>query len=233
MRTRFVALVAAVIAVVMLLDVQGIVEAQSGRCYLGGHLYNRNREIGRGGIISAECPSSFPITIHDAPFGNWGVSSRFGRRRDGNQFAGWKSKKNGRQRQWNSCTTHAQFFAPNPSYYNVPADVGWWQRADPPTEERVNSTWFDRGRNGQSCRARWEGQVYTFRNLMMYLYELDPVTRDARTAMLNYGDVPIRLRCSSTWICEGNSGWMQQQSVSPFYSRVSAQAYVVARTARK
>ena len=119
MRTRFVALVAAVIAVVMLLDVQGIVEAQSGRCYLGGHLYNRNWQIGTDAVISAECPSSsLPFTIHSAPFGNWGVHFRFGGVRDEDQFAGWYPS--GGHRQWNSCTTHLEFQAPNPMYYNKP-----------------------------------------------------------------------------------------------------------------
>ena len=224
MRTRFVALVAAVIAVVILLDVQGIVEAQSGRCYLGGHLYNRNREIGRGGAISAECPGS----IHSAPFGNWGVNSYFGRIRNADQFAGWYPS--GGHRQWNSCTTHPTFRAPNDAFYNMPPRVGWWQKGSP--EERVNSRWFDRGPNGQSCRARWDGRVYTFGNVQMHLYELD-WNGNSHTATLNYGAVHIRLRCSSTWICEGDSDWIQPGFVYPSSSRVSAQAYVVARTARK
>lgn len=93
MRTRFAASVAAVVAAVMLFDLTGIVEAQSGRCYLGGHLYNRNRQIARDGVIEAECPSRIPPpvgwTIHSAPFGNWGVHSLFGARETrGSSLAG-------------------------------------------------------------------------------------------------------------------------------------------------
>lgn len=234
MRTRFAASVAAVVAAVMLFDLTGIVEAQSGRCYLGGHLYNRNRQIARDGVIEAECPSRIPPpvgwTIHSAPFGNWGVHSLFGGKRDERQFAGWA--RHGDQLQWNSCTMHSKFRAPNPDYYNRPSGVGWWQETVL-GEERVNSKWLHRGRRGQSCRARWDGQVFVFPNLEMQLYELDPWSRDSRTATLRYGTVRIRLRCSSTWICEGDTARMQQRSVTPASSRVSAEAYVLLRTARK
>ena len=75
--------------------------------------------------------------------------------------------------------------------------------------------------------------MFAFPNLEMHLYELDPWDRDSRTATLRYGTVRIRLRCSSTWICEGETARMQQQSVTPAASRVSAEAYVFLRTARK
>ena len=63
---------AAVVSVPLLLTI-GSVEAQS-RCYLGGHLHNRDRQIGKGAVLDAECPG---FTLHAAPFGNWGVFSRF------------------------------------------------------------------------------------------------------------------------------------------------------------
>lgn len=229
MRARFAASVAAVVAAVMLLDLTGIVEAQSGRCYLGGHLYNRNRQIARDGVIEAECPG---FTIHTPPFGNWGVHSLFGGKRDGDQFRGWKPHRG--QRHWNSCTTHPDYRAPSRAHYNMPQVAGnnrWWQEDRP--ERRVNSKWLHRERRGQSCRARWDGQVFTFPNLEMHLFELDPWDTDSRTATLNYGTVRIRLRCSSTWICEGDTARMQQRSVNPASSRVSAEAYILLRTARK
>ena len=225
MRTRFAASVAAVVAAVMLFDLTGIVEAQSGRCYLGGHLYNRHRKIGPGAHINAECPGS----IHSAPFGNWGVLSIFGGIRNEDQFAGWRPDDG--HHQWNSCTTHQKYWAPNPSYYNKPP-MGWTWQQTRLGEERVNSRWLDRGQRGQSCRARWDGRVYTFGNLRMYLYELD-WTGNSHTATLSYGTVQIRLRCRSTWLCEGETVRMQQQSVTPASSHVSAEAYVLLRTARK
>lgn len=233
MLARSVVFVAAVVAVAVLLDMVGIVEAQSDRCRLDGELYNRDRKIYVGGIISAECPPSF----HSAPFGNWGViaSGPFvGKKRDGDQFRGWYPQ--GRQRQWNSCTTHPDFRAPNTKYYNVPPNIGLWQEGEQ-TQELVN---FQKKilSSGQSCHDRWNGESYTITNLKMELYELDPrlyvwPSRNILVATLNYGNVGIELSCSSTWTCEGKSPWMHPQSVEPPSSGVSAEAYVLLKTVRE
>lgn len=230
MLARCVVLVAVAISVVVLFDMTGTVEAQNSRCRLDGELYNKNRQIGRGGIISAECPQFIPI--HSVPFGNWGVRSpHFGRKRDGDQFRGWYP--GGRQRHWNSCTTHPDFQAPNPMYYNMPPNVGWWQEGEQ-TQEHVDSRrGFIHSADGQSCRDRWNGESFTFVDLKMKLYELDPLGPDELVATLNYGNVGIELSCSSTWTCEGESPWMQPQSVDPPSSGVSAKAYVLLKTVRE
>ena len=234
MLARCVVLVAVAISVVVLFDMTGTVEAQNSRCRLDGELYNKNRQIGRGGIIRAECPHPFPLLrIHSAPFGNWGVGSAFGKKKDGDQFRGWYP--DGRQRHWNSCTTHPDFQAPNTRYYNVPPNVGWSQEGEQ-TRELVNSLKeiFRRpGAGGQSCRDRWNGVPVTLNDLKMKLYELDPGGRDELVATLNYGNVGIKLSCSSTWTCEGESPWMQPQSVDPPSSGVSAKAYVLLKTVRE
>ena len=228
MRPRLVALVGATLAGLLLLDLAlaGVNAQGSRRCHLGGHLYNRDRQIAEGGIIDAECPLPYPIPWHSAPFGNWGVHSRFGGIRNADQFAGWKYDN--QQWQWNSCTTYADYFPPNPEYYNRPPNVGWWQETTR-GEERVNSAWFDIGPRGQSCRDRWDGNVYTFHNLQKRLYELDWDGND-QVATLNYGSVPILLDCTNDSVCEGDSGWMDQQWVYPAYSQVSAEAYVLVST---
>ena len=182
-RRIFSALVATAIAAVTILLTIGTVEVvdAASRCYLGGHLYNRNRQIAQGGRISAECPKEYPVpTIHTPPFGNWGVSSRFGGRRDTFQFAGWKWSD--RKYQWNSCTTHIDYDPPSAGHYNRPrSDRRWWQETRV-GEQRVNSAWFDRGRSGQTCRQRWDNRVYSFNNLQVVLYELDPWDRGLRLA---------------------------------------------------
>jgi hypothetical protein len=79
------------------------------------------------GPVHAECPGS----IHSAPFGNWGVTSNFGRRRDGHQFDGWchntyycdnwgNCKVDCRDGwyEWNSCTDISRYQQPNCSLYN-------------------------------------------------------------------------------------------------------------------
>ena len=84
----------------------------------------------------------------------------------------------------------------------------------------MNSAWFDRRGSGQTCEQRWDGNVYTFDNLQVALYELD-ADGDAEVAALKYGDVRVPLDCSGTWNCEGNSGWMRERSVTPSNSKVS------------
>lgn len=234
MLARCVTFVAAAITVAVLLnlDMTDIVEAQNGRCRLDAELYNRDRKIGRGGAISAECPLPiFPIfTIHSAPFGNWGVKAPYGGVKDEDQFRGWHP--DGDRRHWNSCTTHEDFQAPNPMYYNMPPNIGKWQQGEQ-TKQHVNS-WREpiSSPDGQSCHDRWNGVPHTI-NLQMELYELDPGFPDALVATLNYGEVRIKLSCSSTWTCEGKSPWMEPQSVDPPSSGVSAEAYVLLKTVRE
>ncbi|MGH9631034.1 MAG: hypothetical protein ACRD7E_22220 [Bryobacteraceae bacterium] len=48
---------------------------------------NRSRVV--MGPVHVECPGN----IHTAPFGNWGASSSFGSKRNGNQFDGWCRNK--------------------------------------------------------------------------------------------------------------------------------------------
>jgi len=224
------ALIAATVAAVPILLTLGVVadevvEARS-RCYLGGHLYNRSRQIAQGGRINAECGGGG----HSVPWGNWGVKSVFGSVKNADQFAGWHREDE--HWQWNSCTVGTGYQAPNADFYNRPrSDPRWWQETRV-GQERVNSAWFNKGRTGLSCRDQWDNKVYTFSNLEVVAYELD-WNGDDKVATLKYGDVDVRLSCSSTWTCEGNSGWKSERSVSPSSSKVSAEHYVFVSTEGK
>ena len=66
-------------------------------CRVDTSFINVGRKI--TGAVAVEC-----VQPHSPPWGNWGVTSNTGGRRDADQFSGWKSK--GGHRQWNSCTTN-------------------------------------------------------------------------------------------------------------------------------
>ena len=221
----FVVATALTVAVLAIAS-EEFLEAQSGTCYLGAHFFNKDKYIGRNAVISAECPPS----IHTPPWGNWGVRSRHGGARNTNQFRGWKSI--GTQRQWNSCTTHSDYDAPDPFHYNRPAGEGWWQESEPYSEERYESAWVEYGERGETCESKYDGIVWTTEDVFMKLYELDS-TGDQLVATLEYGDLRIRLDCNSAWDCSGNSGWRSKTSLSPSSSRVSARVFVLAQTDRK
>lgn len=223
MRLRTLAALAGVAAIPLVLSI--VVEA-AGHCFLGGHMYNRNRRVSTGGVIDAECPGS----IHSAPFGNWGMISIFGGLENRDQFTGWKGSSP--KLQWNSCTQHYKFRAPHPKYYNRPrSGPKVWQESIK-GERRADSAWLSRSRN-QTCRARWHNKVFTIPNLQTILHELDKPDDSEHVATLGYGRKYIRMSCSSTWICEGRTGWMDPTSVSPSNSRVFGQAYVLLKTAQK
>ena len=79
--------------------------AMSDKCILTYKGQTRNRTISASGVIRAECGGD----LHSAPYGNWGVTSNYGRVKDSNQFPGhhrgraWRTRE--RIWQWNSCTT--------------------------------------------------------------------------------------------------------------------------------
>src|SRR5713226_6868610 len=96
-------------------------------CRLSVAGLNQSRKV--TGSIHAECPEDI---FHSAPFGNWGVTSNFGQKRDGHQFDGWchesrvcdnsgfcKTDCQDGWYEWNSCTDHPLYRAPNCTLYNA------------------------------------------------------------------------------------------------------------------
>ncbi len=229
MRSRFPALVAAVAtAVLLILATTSFLEARGNRCYLGAHFYNKERKIGRGAYIREECSTMLP-DIHSAPFGNWGVNSAWGSRKDGNQFRGWEPNRRYTQRHWNSCTP--QFPPPHNDYYN--AEGGWSQEWNPKSTEHYASGWVLRGSRGLSCRYIHDGSVWTSRNNYMKLYELDQYDRDEKVATLSYGNVHVEISCNGAWDCSGESDWASPTYVNPQLSKVSAKIQIRVKSERK
>ena len=73
---------------------------------------NRARTV--AGSVNVECGGDG----HSAPFGNWGVSSNYGRKKDTDQFRGWKHEDGpSTKRQWNACTS--LYPPPDCDYYNA------------------------------------------------------------------------------------------------------------------
>ena len=122
-------------------------------CYAHLTFSNHYRRV--FGTIAAECPGS----IHSAPFGNWGVASNYGRRYDGNQFAGWK--KDGNTRHWNSCTTH---FRPDGTMenYNDPPENPTRQKAKPDVAHVYAATQWPMGDSSWTCQQAAGNVIRTY-----------------------------------------------------------------------
>ncbi len=81
------------------------------RCVLSLNLVNHNRYVYQS---TEECGRFF----HSVPWGNWGVNSNVGTRRDTNQFQGWRQPCTQTKVEWNSCTVRSLF--QSSSYLNFP-----------------------------------------------------------------------------------------------------------------
>jgi hypothetical protein len=186
---------------------------------------NRARTV--MGPVHAECPGS----IHSAPFGNWGVSSTWGAKRNGNQFDGWCRDKwvcdnSGRCKtecrdgwyEWNSCTDVAQYRAPNCTLYNS-ANCTQQQSA---TQENVLGTYY--GQMAATCPRDTNGDGYCdaggcrdFQGVYlgpshMSLYELDPVTGDELVQTMYFPETWAPLNCTP-WNCPAaGSQWVNPTS---------------------
>ena len=144
-------------------------------CSVVVRMANKDRRVlapNLGVNIMAECPGS----IHSAPFGNWGVSSNVGTKKDGNQFQGWKLLDG--KMQWNSCTS--AFPPVNCSYYNYEGctkqktSTGIRSHGTVTYDYQLGCPSLDPFQQGpRGCEAI-DGQTVGFGNNFMTLYELDP-----------------------------------------------------------
>lgn len=199
-------------------------------CYAIVEFYNRNRWV--TGPVNTECDDIFiPFQWHNPPWGNWGVSSNYGRPRDGFQFPGWHPEDG--WLQWNSCTTRrAKFRAPNRRYYNQP-------KSGPRTHTKQQTTLLHRGSRyattswpillpdslGFTCTNMFT-TVNTFHNPYMELYELDYEGND-QVVRLAYPDFNVRVACSSGR-CSGRSTWQSPIS-GTYYATAEIQARISIR----
>jgi hypothetical protein len=81
------------------------------RCIINVNLVNHNRYVYQS---AEECGRFF----HTSPWGNWGVNSNVGTRRDTDQFKGWRQPCAQTKVEWNSCTTRSRFRTS--AYLNFP-----------------------------------------------------------------------------------------------------------------
>ncbi|MCS7024409.1 MAG: hypothetical protein NZV14_06375 [Bryobacteraceae bacterium] len=221
----------------------GPVLLQAQICRLSVAGLNRNRRV--AGPVSAECPAP----LHTAPFGNWGVTSNFGPKRNGRQFDGWcrdmricDNAGNCRQAcrdgwyEWNTCTTHPLYVAPNCTLYNADhctsqvsttgVNVLGTQTVDLPAAcPASDGVSFQRG----GCA---ELTSYTRSSNYMSVYELDPVTGDELIQSLYYPSLSVALQCN-VWGClPAGSEWTNPiQWQSPAEPKVFAEMAMVVNSA--
>ena len=88
------------------------------RCVISVSLVNHNRYAYQ---TAEECGPS----LHSVPWGNWGVNSNVGTRRDTDQFKGWGEPCEQTKVEWNSCSVESRYRGMG--YLNFP---GWRARRD-------------------------------------------------------------------------------------------------------
>jgi len=175
------------------------------------------------GPVDAECPNF----LHSAPFGNWGVTSNFGKKQDGHQFDGWCHDayvcdndgncgtvcRDGWY-EWNSCTSHPRFSAPNCSLYNTEdcasqvtgtgVNVYGAFELDIPVRCPLDTDGDQRADAGGCLDA---GSYDPGQNFLS-LYELDPVTADELVQTLYFPPTPITPDCSAYGCLPVGSEWV-------------------------
>ena len=183
---------------------------------------NRNRKV--LGNVNAECPHP----LHSSPFGNWGTTSNFGGKINGHQFDGWchdtrVCDNSGNCRnvcrdgwyEWNSCTDHPDFRAPNCDLYNdgdcnlqkTTQDVNVMSTRNVSIPVRCpldtnGDGVFDAG--GCKDLAFYDPGVN-----FVSLYELDPLSTDELVQTLYFPATPVALHCDINNCPAAGSNWVQ------------------------
>ena len=191
------------------------VGAQDAYCRVEVTLENRTRRV--RGRVNAECGDECTVGFcHDAPWGNWGVTSGYGPRIDADQFAGWDP--HGNQLHWNSCTDH---YNDTNEHFN---DGPGRQRAAPDDEQSVGTgiIWYYAGARQQDTCDDHLPEVRVDR-FTMELWELDPGDFDDHVSDLDYV-ISTPITCSTDWNCSGTSFWYYSRSTDA--ARTSAFARI-------
>jgi uncharacterized protein (TIGR03437 family) len=226
-------------AVLVLLLTAQIAASQVCRLSVAG--LNRNRRV--LGDVNMECPHP----LHDAPFGNWGVTSNFGGKINGHQFDGWCQDKRvcdnrgncfsacgDRWYEWNTCTDHPDFRAPNCTLYNArdcteqqtnqDVNVMSTRSVDVSVRCPIDTDGdgrFDRG----GCA---DVTSYNPGENFMSLYELDPLSTDELVQTLYFPETPVRMNCNVLGCGATGSDWVEPRAyadpVSPqrVYTQMAA-----------
>ena len=194
--------------------------AQTCRLSVAG--LNRSRKV--TGVIHAECPEEI---LHSAPFGNWGVSSNYGSKRDGHQFDGWCHDSRACDNsgtcntdcrdgwyEWNSCTDNRLYTAPNCTLYNSNActeqvtatgiNVHGTKNVDIPVRCPVDSDGDGVADQG-GCK---DLKTYASGVNFMSLYELDPVCCDDLIQTVYFPETVVTLTCDVFGCAPAGSDWV-------------------------
>ena len=192
-------------------------------CQLSVAGLNRNRAV--KGEITAECPNN---PLHSAPFGNWGVTSNYGRVRDGRQFDGWchearvcdnkgicKTECRDGWYEWNSCTNHPDYKAPNCTLYNdkdcteQKTGTGVNVHGTITVEVAVRcpiDTNSDGVADAGGCR---DVREHISTGNFMSLYELDPFTGNDLVQTLYFPATVMPVNCSVGGCTAAGSEWVR------------------------
>jgi uncharacterized protein (TIGR03437 family) len=183
---------------------------------------NQSRRV--AGAIHAECP---PDIVHSAPFGNWGVSSNFGQKGNSHQFDGWchnsiTCDSTGSCRvactdgwyEWNSCTDHTLYRAPNCTLYNAAActeqatstgiNVHGTKFVDMPVSCPKDSN----GDGVPDAGGCLDVAQYSSGTNFMSLYELDPICCDQLVQTVYFPPVTVPLSCDALGCAPAASTWL-------------------------
>lgn len=209
MRTRACSVIIVLKYVLVLLFIGGIALGQTCRVWVSGENTWRKAM----GPLDTECGPP----VHSPPWGNWGVTSNFGHKEDGNQFEGWYWTDN--KNQWSNCTFH-EYAPPNCTYYNwntctqqvqvlygasgMPIDVHGTTILDVMVNcpEDTNSDGVcDQG----GCRELYS--IYNGTNWMS-LYELDKLDDDELVQSLYFPYTIANLSCQAGWCTTSESPWV-------------------------
>jgi len=195
-------------------------------CRLSVAGINQSRRV--TGQIHVECPEE---VIHSAPFGNWGVTSSFGQKGNSHQFDGWCHNTQACDNsghcvtdctdgwyEWNSCTDHSLYRAPNCSLYNsancteqvstTGVNVYGTKTVDIPVRCPIDTN-SDGVPDQGGCK---DVQVYASGTNFMSLYELDPICCDQLVQTVYFPQLTVPLSCDVAGCAATASPWVAPSS---------------------
>lgn len=221
----------------LLVSLSGVLHAQNDGeqvCIVTLIGQNRNRTV--AGAVNTECDERNPVQWHDPPWGNWGVSSNYGKKDDTDQFRGWKWKDGpSTKKQWNSCTTNREKFrARNCAYYNasnctkqasssvvVHGQMQYRRSSRPCPKHRSVPT--------DGCKYAGVQPVSQSPNYMT-LYELDSPDSDDLVETLYFPGTSLTLTgCTHSGCPEKTTNWLSMTSSTSAATDVRAQLRMKAK----
>ncbi len=192
----------------------------------------RNRTV--AGAITGECPGQ-GFWPHSAPFGNWGVTSNYGHKSDGDQFPGWKRGTKATDPsvpnwQWNSCTTHPDYLPGNWMYYNdnnfttQRSSLGIASHGQRQFRVPVDCSGEEFEPSSDGCADHSVPTSWSQSNNFMTLYELDLGDPDSLIETLYFPQTTVSITgCGQHSCSESVSSWVGTTSSTSSSAVVEAE----------